>query len=178
MPRPRVSALLAAAAGLVLLAGLAGCSPDTGDHRGYAVPGELCDVPVPVSVIEPLLPDGERLTTRSGGTDGLRTCTLTVDGDLAVSAKTERWEHGTSVRKVMSATPGLGDAAAPARAGQAVATSSAGLRRVDCGSAPGDREEVFATVRAENAPGESALRKAVTAYARGAADAAGTCGRG
>jgi hypothetical protein len=145
---------------------VAGCSSSSdGPGREYAVPAKVCGVPVPGSALEPLLPGGKKLVSESSGSNGLRTCKLSVDGKLAVTARVERWEHGTSFQKVLAATPGLGGKQGPASGDTAVASGSTGLAKVACpGSAP-DGEEVFATFRAENSPGEPAMSKAVTAYA-------------
>ncbi|UNS96744.1 hypothetical protein MMF93_09630 [Streptomyces tubbatahanensis] len=83
-PTPRKTAALAlAAAGLL---SLVGCS---GGGREYAVPDRICDVPMPSSAVEPLLPDGEKLhqSRRLIDDDGTVTgCqTAVVDGPLAVS---------------------------------------------------------------------------------------------
>ncbi|MGI5352109.1 hypothetical protein ACQEU8_28545 [Streptomyces sp. CA-250714] len=82
--------LAAVVPGIALLL-VAGCSTD---GRDYAVPREICGVRVPQKVLEPLLPDGEKLhqSLRPVGEDGsLADCQVNVvDGPIAVQVDITR----------------------------------------------------------------------------------------
>jgi hypothetical protein len=149
---------------VVVALGVTGCSSSSDEQkRDYAVPAKVCAVPMPASALKPLLPGGAKLTSRPKDLQGMHTCELIVDDARAVSTIVERWERGTTVLKVMTAAD-LGDEKAPT-GDEPVVSDSVGLARVTCSPAAPDGQEVFATIRAHNAPGRAAMRKAVTAYA-------------
>ncbi|WP_267245235.1 hypothetical protein [Streptomyces sp. PR69] len=66
---------------------LAGCSGE-GPEYGYAIPERICDVNVPASVVQPLLPPGKAVKENLRGTPGeSQSCGVIVDErvDLSVS---------------------------------------------------------------------------------------------
>ncbi|MEV3861042.1 hypothetical protein AB0J38_42875 [Streptomyces sp. NPDC050095] len=172
--RPWRLAVAAAVAitGIALALGVTGCSSSEQDRPHYAVPTDVCGVPMPSPVLEPLLPSGKKITSQAKDTGGLHACKVLVDGRVSVSAAVERWEHGTTFQKVMAATPGLEEQHHDDDHAPSAVSDTTGLSRVRCSASKNTAgEEVFATIRAENSsPGADALRKAVTAYADGAAD--------
>ncbi|WP_327379945.1 MULTISPECIES: hypothetical protein [unclassified Streptomyces] len=60
---------------------------------GYAVPSKVCDVRVDDGEIKPILPAGESIELRgqeAEGSDGRRTCVVTVDGKAALRVSISR----------------------------------------------------------------------------------------
>lgn len=85
--RTRRVALVPLVSTLLLLPAAAGCA----QGRDYALPRDICGVKLPQDVIDPLLPDGEKLGNKRerrefrGDAHFVR-CTVTVDGKGAVYA--------------------------------------------------------------------------------------------
>ncbi|MGW1468637.1 hypothetical protein ACWCPT_30375 [Streptomyces sp. NPDC002308] len=126
-------ALSLAAATVVLAAGLSACSGD-GDEateRKYTVPASLCGISVDPSLVKPLLPGGNALSSAlSKPNGGTAHCDVSVDGKAALRLTEAWWDaqdnaaavaaayHGTSggtasddYRLVWAGKAGIGKAA-------------------------------------------------------------------
>jgi hypothetical protein len=97
------SGAVAVAAGCVVTL-LSGC----GEERSYAVPENLCGVPVSVDVVKPFLPPGEKLKVKKdhyGANTGLEGCTAYVDGYVVLSSRGE-WRAESLSAKEAASVPG------------------------------------------------------------------------
>ncbi|MFD7032058.1 hypothetical protein ACFWAR_28920 [Streptomyces sp. NPDC059917] len=166
-----------AAVGLLLA--LAGC----GQGREYAVPADACGVPVGAAALDPLLPPGDAL--RAEPVDlgqGSARCTLSVDGEAALSLKTDVSTEVAELPKVVQeklARSGHPEQAAVPGGAEGWVADSLALATVRCtyrgaphvfiaeASVPGDGGA------SEVARRRTALAALITAYLPAAQKAAG-----
>ncbi|MFD9032023.1 hypothetical protein ACFVZW_12855 [Streptomyces sp. NPDC059567] len=81
----------------LLLGALAGC----GESREYAVPAEVCGVPVDPAVLAPFLPPGETVEQSAYASRPANPrCSITVDGQTVLTVKADVIEPAEDPMKV------------------------------------------------------------------------------
>ncbi|MFF5092777.1 hypothetical protein [Streptomyces niveus] len=160
----------------VLLA--AGCSEEGAQE--YEVPKALCGVDVPADVLDPLLPDGEKISERSKTASGAKRCYVSVDDKVALSTSVEWYEADTPVAEVAEKTIGAdpGDKVTADKRYSYSGKGGAGLIRCEDSSAI-DKDvdgDLYTTVRVggDDSVDAADVLKMVEAYTAGA-PAAGEC---
>lgn len=159
----------------VLLA--VGCSEPA---QEYDVPKALCGVDVPADVLDPLLPDGEKVSERSKTASGVKRCYVSVDDKVALSTSVEWYEAKTPVAEVAEKTVGAdpGDKVTADKRYSYSGKGGAGLIRCEDSSAI-DKDvdgDLYTTVRVsgDDSADATAVLKVIEAYTA-AAPAAGEC---
>ncbi|MDJ0380715.1 hypothetical protein [Streptomyces sp. G-G2] len=152
--------VLAAAA---LLVTLAGCGEQ---GRDYAVPGDVCGVPVQPSLLEPLLPPGKKLAQSPDGSGiGTPRCEVTVDKGLALKAIGDVTTQVPDLPKVIQQKLNLaGNPRKIAVGDEAWVTDSTALATVKC-VFQGQARLFITEVSAYGGPSDvTARRTALTAF--------------
>ncbi|MFE4910526.1 hypothetical protein ACFRCX_03015 [Streptomyces sp. NPDC056652] len=145
----------------------------------YETPKALCGVDVPAEVLDPLLPEGEKVSERSRTASGVKRCYVSVDDKVALSTSVEWYEAGTPVAEIASKTIGAdpGDTVTADKRYSYSGKGGAGLMRCEEPSTI-DKDvdgDLYATVRVGGDPADaSAVLKFIEAYTS-AAPAAGEC---
>ncbi|MFK0169146.1 hypothetical protein ACIQU5_10105 [Streptomyces sp. NPDC090306] len=146
------------------------CSSNSDEaEKEYTVPSAWCGYRVPAKTMEPLLPGGKKITTKTDDAQGLLRCDVLVDGEKVLYLGAERRAASTALS---AGNAMLGPVSKLTASDDHYAGSDkAAVQLVPCPVERKDGQEVFAIVNAWEGSGDEAdVKKAVTTYARAAAD--------
>ncbi|GGY35926.1 hypothetical protein [Streptomyces omiyaensis] len=137
-----------AALALVLL--VSGCSQAKEEKRAFQVPDSLCGTPVSADLLSPALPaGGEKVGEERKELGGYFRCTVSVDGERALTAVWEWLEAGKTARSVAYNAPYRDLADVESSDKRYVYSDTGGVSRVTCEPAAAHRKgeaELFVTI--------------------------------
>lgn len=145
---------------------LAGCS-EPEPKRAYTTPDNLCGIGISPTILESVLPPGDKVSSSKTALDGLTRCRVVVDNTQVLSAGTEWFEEGTSMARVLAShMADLNDKAS--KDGRYVYSGEGGVAKINCLTPPERlrNEDPFATilVRKDLDADEEAVHKLLLAY--------------
>ncbi|WP_329380812.1 hypothetical protein [Streptomyces sp. NBC_01716] len=156
---------------------IASCSESA---KEYETPQAVCGVKVPAEILDPLLPEGEKVSERSKTASGVKRCYVSVDDKVALSTSIEWYEADTPIAEIASKTVGAGpeDKVSTDKRYSYSGKGGAGLIRCE-DSSQIDKDvdgDLYATVRVggDDSADAAAVLKVIEAYTD-AVPAAGEC---
>jgi hypothetical protein len=136
--------------------------------KEYTVPSSWCGHHIPASTMEPLLPGGKKLTTKSDDAQGRLRCIVFVDAKEVLYVGADRRASSTA----LGAGNGMlgPDSKLSATEDDYAGSDATAVQLVPCPKDRKDGQEVFAIVNAwEGSQNEADVKKAVKTYAVSAA---------
>ncbi|WP_031014171.1 hypothetical protein [Streptomyces sp. NRRL F-5727] len=152
---------------------VSGCTQPEEEKRAFEVPDSLCGTPIPAELLSPVLPaSGEKITEEQKVGNGYFRCTVSVNGNSALSARWEWWDKGTRVTRVAGSQWGVRLDEHVSDDGTYTYADKGGVSRVTCPepSVPRRKTEndLFAQIYISDygRPDEAAMEKLIQAYAK------------
>ncbi|MFD5899512.1 hypothetical protein [Streptomyces sp. NPDC060366] len=170
IPHATCRRLVASLGALSFVLLIASCSEST---KEYETPQAVCGVAVPAEILDPLLPEGEKVSERSKTASGVKRCYVSVDDKVALSTSIEWYEADTPVAEIASKTIGADpdDKVSADKRYSYSGKGGAGLIRCE-DSSEIDKDvdgDLYATVRVSGDSADaSAVLKMVEAYTKAA----------
>ncbi|MBL1108062.1 hypothetical protein JK361_26315 [Streptomyces sp. 5-8] len=156
--------------GAALLVGLTASCSSPAPAREYAVPGDVCGTDVARSVLEPLLPAGQKISAEASSAVGVERCRISVDGEIVFSSAVEKHDANTTANDVASSAHGVDPADASANGGHVVYSKTGAVGLVECPASTSADSSLWATVRTSHEVKASAMRAFVEGYAAAVAE--------
>ncbi|MBB5930077.1 hypothetical protein [Streptomyces echinatus] len=151
--------------GAALLVGLTAACSSPSPTREYAVPGDVCGTDVARSLLEPLLPAGERISAKSSSAVGATRCRLSVEGEIVFSSAVEKHDADTTAHDVAASAYGVDPTDATAAGGRVIYSKTGAVGLVGCPASASADSSLWATVRTSHEVEASAMRDFVEGYA-------------
>ncbi|MDG9701758.1 hypothetical protein [Streptomyces sp. DH37] len=138
-------------------------------EREYEIPGSLCGTAVQTEALEPLMPPGKEVSTQtSSGVEGLTRCRVSVDGRQVLSVGVDWQKEGRSPSDVASFLAGVEPGDKETEDGRYLYSDEGAVGEVVCPEPRRPGRKLFVTARADQdeAPGETAMKEFIAAYAQ------------
>ncbi|MGW7266957.1 hypothetical protein [Streptomyces sp. NPDC054842] len=146
---------------------LAGCSQE--EKREYALPESLCGAPVRPELLEPLLPPGKKVSTRTETPNGgTRRCTIAVDGKVALVAGQIWWDKDEGVSDVAAAHAKVSPGTVTGSGTYLYSSTGAVGRASGCETSEHPDQALFTTLQvyAPDRSDKAAMRKLIADYTK------------
>ncbi|MFF9674795.1 hypothetical protein ACF1GS_24350 [Streptomyces eurythermus] len=151
--------------GAGLLVGLTTSCSSPSPTREYAVPSDVCGTHVARSLLEPLLPPGEKVSAQPTSSVGVERCRMLVDGKVVLSTSIEKHDANTSVGDVASSAYGVEPTDTRADGGRTIYSKTGAVSLVECPGSASANSTLWATVRTSHDVKASSMRDFIKGYA-------------
>ncbi|GAA3808152.1 hypothetical protein ACFQ0G_53595 [Streptomyces chiangmaiensis] len=150
---------------VLMAAAVASCSSPP-PAREYAIPKDLCGTEISSTLLEPLLPPGKEIGTRSTSyTVDVQRCRLQVDGKEAFSSSVERRGADVSARDVAMSAIGVEPGDTSTDNGRFIYSKTGAVGRIECKSSENSDRSVWVTARTSYASDASDMRQFIEQFA-------------
>ncbi|WP_436954752.1 hypothetical protein [Streptomyces sp. SudanB182_2057] len=129
------------------------------------MPSDVCGTQVARSLLEPLLPPGEKVGAQPTSSVGVKRCRMLVDGKVVLSTSIEKHDANTSAGDVASSAYGVEPTDTRADGGHTIYSKTGAVSLVECPGSASANSTVWATVRTSHDVKASSVRDFVKGYA-------------
>ncbi|WP_181792883.1 hypothetical protein [Streptomyces sp. WELS2] len=133
--------------------------------REYAVPSNVCGTRMAPSLLEPLLPPGEKVGAQPTSSVNVKRCRILVDGKVAFSSSIEKRDANTSVGDVASSAYGVEPTDTRADGDHTIYSKTGAVSLVECPGSASANSTVWATVRITHNVKASSMHDFIKEYA-------------